>query len=164
MKDDIIYIEHILQSIDRIEHYLSGKDHRSFSDDFMTQDAVVRQLEIIGEATKRISKDLWNLNPQVPWSDMAGMRDILIHDYIDVDLDIVWKTASESIVNLKYLLLNLTLKGWNSIGTTSDKGFSKSFVLLKSSDYWRSLEKVEHSSHCTHFLNYVSYLLLRKCL
>ncbi len=58
MKDDIIYIEHILQSIDRIEHYLSGKDHRSFSDDFMTQDAVVRQLEIIGEATKRISKDL----------------------------------------------------------------------------------------------------------
>jgi len=77
----------------------------------MTQDAVVRQLEIIGEATKRISKDLRNLNPQVPWSDMAGMRDILIHDYIDVDLDIVWKTASESIIQLKNLLQNLTLKG-----------------------------------------------------
>jgi uncharacterized protein with HEPN domain len=109
MKDDRIYIEHILQSIERIGHYLGGKDHQSFADDFMTQDAVVRQLEIIGEATKRISKDLRNLNPQVPWSDMAGMRDILIHDYIDVDLDIVWKTASESIIQLKNLLQNLTL-------------------------------------------------------
>ena len=110
MKDDLIYIDHILQSIDRIEDYLGGKDYQAFSDDFMTQDAVVRQLEIIGEATKRISKDLRNLNPHVPWSDMAGMRDILIHDYIDVDLDIVWKTASESIINLKSLLQNLTLK------------------------------------------------------
>jgi len=108
MKDDKIYIEHILRSIDRIDVYLSGKDHQSFSDDFMTQDAVVRQLEIIGEATKRVSKELRNINPQVPWSDMAGMRDILIHDYIDVDIDIVWKTASESIIKLKSLLLNLT--------------------------------------------------------
>jgi uncharacterized protein with HEPN domain len=51
MKDDSIYIEHILQSIERIESYLSGKDHQVFSKDYMTQDAVVRQLEIIGEAT-----------------------------------------------------------------------------------------------------------------
>ncbi len=108
MKDDKIYIEHILQSIGRIESYLSGKDHQSFSNDFMLQDAVVRQLEIIGEVTKRISKDLRNKNPKVPWSDMAGMRDILIHDYIDVDIEIVWKTASESIINLKNLLQNLS--------------------------------------------------------
>jgi len=107
MKDDRIYIDHILQSIERIESYITGKDHTAFSDDLLTQDAVVRQLEIIGEATKRISENLRIINPQVPWSDMAGMRDILIHDYIDVDLDIVWKTATESISGLRYLLQNL---------------------------------------------------------
>ncbi len=93
-KDDKIYVEHILQSIDRILKYISRKDRDSFTADHLTQDAVVRQLEIIGEATKRISMTLRNNNPDVPWSEMAGMRDILIHDYIDVDLDIVWRTAS----------------------------------------------------------------------
>jgi len=108
MKDDRIYIEHILQSIGRISFYLTGKDYQSFSDDFLTQDAVIRQLEIIGEATKRISKELRAINPNIPWSDMAGMRDILIHDYIDVDTDIVWKTASESLSDLEKLLQNIT--------------------------------------------------------
>ena len=73
----------------------------------ITQDAVVRQLEIIGEATKRISKKLRKNNSDVPWDDMAGMRDVLIHDYIDVDLNIVWKTASQSIPGLKALLNKL---------------------------------------------------------
>ena len=102
MKDDRIYIEHILQSIERIQSYISGKDQETFSNDSITQDAVVRQLEIIGEATKRISKELRNKNSDVPWDDMAGMRDVLIHDYIDVDLNIVWKTASQSIPGLKH--------------------------------------------------------------
>jgi uncharacterized protein with HEPN domain len=103
-RDDKVYIDHILQSIARIQNYISEKDHESFNLDHLTQDAVVRQLEIIGEATKRISMDLRRKNPFVPWSEMAGMRDILIHDYIDVDLDIVWRTASESIGELKDLI------------------------------------------------------------
>jgi len=107
MKDDRIYIEHILQSIEKIQSYISGKDQETFSNDSITQDAVVRQLEIIGEATKRISKELRNKNSDVPWDDMAGMRDVLIHDYIDVDLNIVWKTASQSIPGLKALLNKL---------------------------------------------------------
>jgi uncharacterized protein with HEPN domain len=64
-------------------------------------------LEIIEEANKRLSKEFREANPNVPWLDMAGMRDILIHDYIDVDLDIVWKTASVSIPDLEKLLQNL---------------------------------------------------------
>ncbi|MFC2080441.1 DUF86 domain-containing protein [Bacteroidota bacterium] len=103
-KDDRVYIDHILQSIARIQSYISEKDHDSFDSDLLTQDAVVRQLEIIGEATKKVSRELRSKNPQVPWSEMAGMRDILIHNYIDVDLDIVWKTASESIGKLQDLL------------------------------------------------------------
>ena len=108
MKDDEIYLEHILGSITQIEKYLSGIDYNAYLDNTLLQDAVVRQLEIIGEASKRISKELKGKNQHVPWSDMAGMRDILIHDYIDVDLDIVWKTASESISELKKLLSSLS--------------------------------------------------------
>ncbi len=67
MKDDRIYIDHILQSIGRIKIYLEDYDYHSFSEDIKTQDAVIRQLEIIGEATKRISRELRESNPQVPW-------------------------------------------------------------------------------------------------
>jgi len=67
----------------------------------------VRQLEVMGEATKRVSKELRLKNPDIPWLDMAGMRDVLIHDYIDVDLGVVWKTVSEDIPNLKALILKL---------------------------------------------------------
>jgi uncharacterized protein with HEPN domain len=107
MKDDSIYIEHILNSINRILDYISGKDREAFEADLITQDAVVRQLEVIGEATKRISKELRSKHPDIPWADMAGMRDVLIHDYIDVDLGVVWKTASENIPDLKALILKL---------------------------------------------------------
>ena len=107
MKDDRIYIDHILNSINRILDYIAGKDRESFEDNLVTQDAVVRQLEIIGEATKRVSKDFRSNHPDIPWSDMAGMRDVLIHDYIDVDFGVVWKTASEDIPRLKILMLKL---------------------------------------------------------
>jgi len=107
MKDDSIYIDHILNSLNRIFEYISGKDRESFEADLVTQDAVVRQLEIIGEATKRVSKEFRAKHPDIPWSDMAGMRDVLIHDYIDVDFGVVWKTASEDIPNLKILFLKL---------------------------------------------------------
>jgi len=104
MKDDSIYIEHIIVSIERILFYIAEIDRSSFLKDLKTQDAVVRQLEIIGEATKKISFDFREKYPNIPWLDMAGMRDRLIHDYIDVDFEIVWKTASENIPQLKILL------------------------------------------------------------
>lgn len=107
MKDDSTYIDHIANSIDRILEYIAGKDQVSFEEDSMAHDAVVRQLEIMGEATKNISQDFRSEHPDIPWSDMAGMRDILIHQYINVDLSIVWKTASEDIPQLKTLIQKL---------------------------------------------------------
>ena len=107
MKDDSIYIDHILNSINRVLDYISGLDRETFEANLITQDAVVRQLEIIGEATKRVSNELRSKHPDIPWSDMAGMRDVLIHDYIDVDLGVVWKTASENIPHLKALISKL---------------------------------------------------------
>jgi len=107
MKDDTIYIDHIKASIDRIQQYISGMKRSAFLNDLKTQDAVVRQLEIIGEATKKVSFELREKSPSIPWLDMAGMRDRLVHDYIDVDMEIVWKTASEDIPKLKELLATI---------------------------------------------------------
>ena len=104
MKDDSIYVEHIIVSIERILFYIAEIDRSNFFKDLKTQDAVVRQLEIIGEATKKISFDFREKYPNIPWLDMAGMRDRLIHDYIDVDFEIIWKTVSEDIPQLKILL------------------------------------------------------------
>lgn len=101
MKEDRLYLEHILQSVNRIIKYTKGLSEKDFDTDDMAQDAVIRQLEIIGEATKRLSKEFRESTPSIPWKDMAGMRDILIHDYLNVDLNVVWKTVKEYIPPLK---------------------------------------------------------------
>jgi uncharacterized protein with HEPN domain len=104
MKDDLVYIEHIQASVDRILRYSEGLDFNSFLKNHLVQDAIVRQLEIIGETTKRISHDFKDRNPQIPWKIMSGMRDKLIHDYIEVDFNMVWSTAIKDIPELNNLL------------------------------------------------------------
>ena len=107
MKDDLVYIEHIQSCIDRILSYAEGLDYDSFLKKQVVQDAIVRQLEIIGEATKRISIEFKNSHPQIPWKVMSGMRDKLIHDYIDIDFRMVWSTAKKDIPELDRLLKEL---------------------------------------------------------
>jgi uncharacterized protein with HEPN domain len=100
MKDDSIYLEHIEQNLKRIILYASGITKEEFLENIQLQDACIRQIEIMGEATKRISEPFKEKHLEVPWKDMAGMRDKLIHDYIDVDLNIVYQTVAVDIPNL----------------------------------------------------------------
>lgn len=107
-KDDSIYIEHIIKSLNKISEYTEDYSIETFLKSDKTQDAVIRQLEIIGEATKKISNETRTKYPEIPWSDMAGMRDKLIHDYIDVDLWVVWQTAESDVPELKSLINKIT--------------------------------------------------------
>jgi uncharacterized protein with HEPN domain len=84
----------IREAIDRIVAYVGGMSYEEFAIDTKTQDAVIRNIEIIGEAVKSVSEQLRAANPQVPWRSLAGMRDRLIHQYFGVNLDVVWQAVS----------------------------------------------------------------------
>ncbi len=100
-KDDSVYLRHILDAISRIEEYTRGVEYEDFMDDHLIQDGVIRQIEIIGEATKRLSREIREKHSEIPWKDMAGMRDKLIHDYLGVDIDAVWDTVKRDVPTMK---------------------------------------------------------------
>lgn len=107
MKNDAVYLHHILDAINRIEQYLAGVSYDRFLQDALLQDGVVRQMEIIGEAARNVSKDLQNAHPEFPWGKMIRVRNILIHAYFRVDLFIVWDTAQSDLPRLKQQIVQL---------------------------------------------------------
>jgi len=109
MKDDLAYIEHILRSINKIKDFTKNMTRSDFEMNEMAQDAVIRNIEIIGEATKKISNNLKATYFEIPWREMAGMRDKLIHDYMGVDIDVVWKSIEVDIPELFELLKKIEL-------------------------------------------------------
>jgi uncharacterized protein with HEPN domain len=101
---DAVYLEHIADAIAKIELYVAVGRERFFTESHW-QDAVIRQLEIIGEATKRISPDLRGRHPEVARRRMAGLRDVLAHDYMGVDLHVVWGVTQQALPELKRQIL-----------------------------------------------------------
>jgi uncharacterized protein with HEPN domain len=100
-KDDTVYLQHILDAINTIEEYLQGVDEEKFKATRLLQDGTIRQIEIIGEAVRHTSKNTRKTYSEIPWQDIAGMRDKLIHDYFGVDIEKVWDTTKEDLPTLK---------------------------------------------------------------
>lgn len=106
MKDDLVFLQNILECIVKIEKYTySGKDEFMSSD--LIQDGVIRNLEIIGEATKRVSQEIKAQHQEIPWRQMAGLRDVLIHDYMGISLKIVWNVVQNELPQLRIKILEL---------------------------------------------------------
>jgi len=104
MKDNTVYLRHIWDAIAQIQSYLDQKSFQEFIANKMAQDAVVRRLEIIGEASRNLSEDFCNLHPEVPWSQIVGMRNRMAHDYLNVDMEIVWDIVTHDLPALKLRL------------------------------------------------------------
>jgi|SRR3989344_759489 len=96
-----VYLDDILISIEKIEKYTKGVSYKEFSQNSLISDGVIRNLEVIGEAVKKLSVDLKKKYPDVEWKKIAGLRDILIHEYFGIDLNIVWDIIINKIPKLK---------------------------------------------------------------
>lgn len=100
MKDNHVYLQHISDAIQKIESYISiGRE--TFLSTSHWQDATIRQLEIIGEATKQLSEEFRSKYSNIPWKRIAGLRDILIHNYLGTDITAVWEITQKNIPELK---------------------------------------------------------------
>jgi uncharacterized protein with HEPN domain len=106
-RDELVYLRHILDAINTVEEYLQDVSESQFNGTRLLQDGVIRQIEIVGEAARHISKDIRRTYSEVPWQDVTGMRDKLIHDYFGVDIEKVWLTTQEDLPVLKRQVIGI---------------------------------------------------------
>lgn len=90
-------LRHIIEAIERIQRYTAGRTEATFAADEMAVDAVMRCFQVIGEAGRQVPADVQAANPHIPWSDMIKMRHVLVHDYDQVDVSIVWQTTHQDL-------------------------------------------------------------------
>ena len=104
MRDPRLYLKDILEAMEAIERFVGGMNFETFEDDDMRVSAVIQKFEIIGEASKNVPKSIKQKYTSIPWSDMAGMRDRLIHFYFGIKYDLVWNTIKQDIPEVKPLI------------------------------------------------------------
>ncbi|GBD95736.1 MAG TPA: DUF86 domain-containing protein [Nitrospirae bacterium] len=102
-----LYIKDILQNMSDAEDFISGISYEQFTNDQKTLNAVLRSIEVIGEAAKNIPDNIRNLYQDIPWREMAGMRDKVIHFYFGVDKEVIWFVVKERIPDLKPVISRL---------------------------------------------------------
>ncbi|MBT3202803.1 MAG: DUF86 domain-containing protein [Gammaproteobacteria bacterium] len=106
-KDDNIYIEHMLDSILRIYEYVETKE--DFYQSHLIQDAVIRNLQVMAESSQRLSPDIKKQYPEIPWKNISGFRNILVHDYLGVDLDMIWSVVDQELHKMELVLTEAML-------------------------------------------------------
>lgn len=107
MRDYTLYLKDILAAIGSIESFIAGMDWETFQADDKTTSAVMRKLEVIGEAVKQVPDEIRQKYTQVPWKEMAGMRDKLIHFYFGVDYRLVWRAIKERLPQVKQEIMKI---------------------------------------------------------
>jgi len=106
-KDPEVFLDHILECIDIIEDYSEGVTESEFMGSLSLQDMIIRRIEIIGEAVKNLPDDLKKEHTEIPWRDIAGLRDIVVHQYFGLDLELIWDVVKKDIPQLKPSILSL---------------------------------------------------------
>ncbi len=101
MKDDRLYLIHISECIQRIEKYIGEGGEKAFMDSELIQDAVIRNLQTLAESATRVSEELQEKYPEVDWFKIRGFRNVLVHDYLGVDLKRVWNILENDLPRLK---------------------------------------------------------------
>jgi uncharacterized protein with HEPN domain len=110
MKDDKIFLGHILECITIIRSHIKGVSREEFDKDIKLQDAVIRRIEIIGEAAKNITEEFKENHPEIPWHKIIGIRNTVIHEYFGVKVDIVWGVCQNRIDELESAIKNIADK------------------------------------------------------
>lgn len=100
MKDDRVYLKHVLRCIARIEEYTAGGRERFFAS-HLIQDGVIRNLQTLAESSQRLSEDLKASQPSVDWKSLAGFRNVLVHDYLGIDLELVYRAVEHDVPKLR---------------------------------------------------------------